>query len=173
MRYIIAVVVALSVSSPLAAQSRRPLTPDDIFELKSVGDPRISPDGAWVAYTVSTMDRKEDNSDTDVYMGLTAGWGDIYQFSLDGNYVEMDGAGDGFYVVRSKADAEDVVLESNERDNSAYAYIHVVGDTITVLERGYGTSPWDRRKRKADDLLPANAPAGATACPRPVPTACI
>ena len=53
---------------PSSAQSRRPLQPDDIFALKTVGDPRISPDGAWVAYTVSSFDKKEDNSDTDIYM---------------------------------------------------------------------------------------------------------
>ena len=60
--------VASGIGRPFDAQSRRPLQPDDIFELKTVGDPRISPDGAWVAYTVSTLDRKEDNSDTDIYM---------------------------------------------------------------------------------------------------------
>src|SRR5438034_11809756 len=58
-------------SQTVSAQSRRPLQPDDIFALKTVGDPRISPDGAWVAYTVSSLDRKEDSSDTDVYMVST------------------------------------------------------------------------------------------------------
>src|SRR6185503_3387898 len=57
----------------VAAQERRTLEPSDIFELKTVGDPRISPDGAWVAYTVSSLDKKEDNSDTDVYMAPTSG----------------------------------------------------------------------------------------------------
>ena len=33
----------------VVAQTRRPLQPDDIFALKTVGDPRISPDGAWIA----------------------------------------------------------------------------------------------------------------------------
>jgi hypothetical protein len=61
-----AIVGAILGSISLAAQSRRPLQPDDIFELKTVGDPRISPDGAWVAYTVTQMDRKDDNSDTDI-----------------------------------------------------------------------------------------------------------
>jgi dipeptidyl aminopeptidase/acylaminoacyl peptidase len=64
-------VVALVVVSCVAigsTQSRRALEPSDIFELKTVGDPRISPDGAWIAYTVSTLDKKEDNSDTDIYM---------------------------------------------------------------------------------------------------------
>src|SRR3954471_17217533 len=57
----------------VAAQSRRALEPADIFELKTVGDPRISPDGAWVAYTVSSLDKKEDNADTDIYMVAASG----------------------------------------------------------------------------------------------------
>src|SRR4051812_43411239 len=61
------------LSRTVAAQQRRPLQPDDIFALKTVGDPRISPDGAWVAYTVSSLDRKEDTSDTDIYMVATGG----------------------------------------------------------------------------------------------------
>lgn len=64
--------VVLAVAS-VAAQTRRPLQPDDIFEIRNVGDPRISPDGAWIAYTVSTLDRKEDASDTDIYMVSTSG----------------------------------------------------------------------------------------------------
>ena len=56
----------------VAAQEKRPLEPSDIFELKTVGDPRLSPDGAWVAYTVSSLDKKEDNADTDIYMAPTA-----------------------------------------------------------------------------------------------------
>ena len=72
---LVGVYVASGVSrTPLAqAQMRRPLQPDDMFELKNVGDPRISPDGAWIAYTVTSMDRKEDSSDTDIYMVATSG----------------------------------------------------------------------------------------------------
>jgi len=68
-----AVLAALIGSASFNAQTRRPLQPDDIFSLKSVGDPRISPDGAWVAYSVTTLDRKEDNSDTDLYMVAASG----------------------------------------------------------------------------------------------------
>ncbi len=42
-----AVALAEAVSGAVSAQTRRPLQPDDIFALKTVGDPRISPDGAW------------------------------------------------------------------------------------------------------------------------------
>ena len=65
-KLLVAFVTILSI--PLAGQSKRPLQSDDIFELKTVADPRVSADGAWVAYTVSQMDRKDDTSDTDIYM---------------------------------------------------------------------------------------------------------
>ncbi|MFQ5744163.1 MAG: S9 family peptidase [Acidobacteriota bacterium] len=61
-------VVAAVQAVPLPAQQTRLLTVDDIFALKSVGDPRISPDGQWVAFTVSQMDAEKDSTDTDIYM---------------------------------------------------------------------------------------------------------
>jgi len=64
----ILVVLTLFAAMPLMAQEKRVLRVDDIFAFKNVGDPRISPDGKWVAYTVSTTDPKEDTSDTDIYM---------------------------------------------------------------------------------------------------------
>lgn len=64
--------VALAVPGTTARQ-RRALTPADIFAFKSVSDPRISPDGRWIAYTVSQMDQKKDASDTDIYMVPLAG----------------------------------------------------------------------------------------------------
>src|SRR6185369_8078687 len=52
----------------LADEPARLLRPDDVFALKTVGDPQISPEGTWVAYTVRTLDAKEDRRDTDVWM---------------------------------------------------------------------------------------------------------
>ncbi|HKB15320.1 MAG TPA: S9 family peptidase, partial [Planctomycetota bacterium] len=58
---------ALSLQAAAPASTRPPRI-EDLFELKDVGDPRISPDGKWVAYTVRTFDAKKDSSDADVYM---------------------------------------------------------------------------------------------------------
>lgn len=69
---LLAVLLLALVAGP-GAQERRLLKVDDLFALKSVGDPRISPDGQWVAYTVSQMDAKKDSSDTDVWMVPLAG----------------------------------------------------------------------------------------------------
>lgn len=93
-------------------------------------------------------------------MGLSAGWADLYSWEQDGNYVEFGlSNGDGRYVVRSTADALNNVQESNESDNTGYAYIEIKGTAIRVLERGRGQSPWDRRKVVVTDNLPPNAGA--------------
>src|SRR5207237_10734812 len=49
----------LLFAPPLLAQ-KRAITFDDYIALKSVSDPQLSPDGKWVAYTVSTPSL-EDN----------------------------------------------------------------------------------------------------------------
>jgi len=62
------VAAALFIGLPVAAQPRRPLRPTDFYRIKDVGAPRISPDGAWVAYTVTTTDSAKDKTDSDVWM---------------------------------------------------------------------------------------------------------
>src|SRR5437899_4316328 len=49
----------LLIAAPLAAQ-KRAITFEDYIALKAVSDPQLSPDGRWVAYTVSTPSL-EDN----------------------------------------------------------------------------------------------------------------
>jgi dipeptidyl aminopeptidase/acylaminoacyl peptidase len=46
----------------------RPLTIDDMHRFKDVADPRCSPDGKWVAYTLATTDAAADKRDTDIWM---------------------------------------------------------------------------------------------------------
>jgi len=48
--------------------AKRPVMIDDFARLKSVGDPQLSPDGQWIAYTVGTIDLEKDKRDTDLWM---------------------------------------------------------------------------------------------------------
>jgi Tol biopolymer transport system component len=66
-----ALVAALGAVS--AGAQPRTLRPDDIFALQDVGDPEVSPEGKWVAYTVTRRDAKEDESDADIYMAPLGG----------------------------------------------------------------------------------------------------
>ena len=63
---VLALLLAAAPAAP--AQPRRPIQPADVARLRDVGDPRLSPDGAWVAYTVATTDSARDRTDTDVWM---------------------------------------------------------------------------------------------------------
>ncbi len=58
----------LTASLALALAQQRPLKVADVHSVKTVSDPEVSPDGKWVAYTVSTTDIAADKSDTDVWM---------------------------------------------------------------------------------------------------------
>lgn len=44
------------------------LTAEDILSLKSVANPRISPKGEWIAYTVDSIDFEADESSTQIFM---------------------------------------------------------------------------------------------------------
>jgi len=72
--FVLVVLIGAAVSMPsFAGAEARTLRFDDVFALKDVDDPRVSPDGAWVAYTVRSMDPRADESDVDVYMVPLAG----------------------------------------------------------------------------------------------------
>src|SRR5882724_1578094 len=67
----------LSLNHPLSAQ--RPVDVDDLARVRDVSDPQLSPDGAWVAYTVSVPDTAKDKDDTDLWL---ASWDGARQIRL-------------------------------------------------------------------------------------------
>ena len=46
----------------LGAQEKRPIEPEDQFLMRNVGSPVVSPDGAWIAYTVSRTSLEDERS---------------------------------------------------------------------------------------------------------------
>jgi|CXWL01.1.fsa_nt_gi dipeptidyl aminopeptidase/acylaminoacyl peptidase len=58
----------LVLPAPGRAAEPRTLVPADVAAIARVDDPQVSPDGRWVAYTVSSLDLEKDKSDTDVWM---------------------------------------------------------------------------------------------------------
>ena len=59
---------ALSADATQPAQARRPLVVDDLSAVRQVADPQISPDGNWVAYTITETDVKADLERSDLWM---------------------------------------------------------------------------------------------------------
>jgi len=58
----------LAAAVMTAAQTKHPLKLDDLARFRNVNDPQCSPDGQLVAYTVSTIDAKEDKSSTHIWL---------------------------------------------------------------------------------------------------------
>lgn len=62
-----------ALCSSLRGQTQRPLKVDDYFAIKRLADPRVSPDGRWVAYTISTSILADDKSESRIWMAPVAG----------------------------------------------------------------------------------------------------
>lgn len=69
----IAAAALLLAPAAFAEPAKRAITIDDLFALQEVGDPRVSPDGRWIAYTVTTTDLEKDKSATRLWMVPAAG----------------------------------------------------------------------------------------------------
>lgn len=68
-RFVLAALATATVSGAALAQApaKRPLQITDFYRLRTVGDPQRSPDGAWVAYTVTRVDSVKDRGDSDIW----------------------------------------------------------------------------------------------------------
>ena len=65
----ISLLLILSLSyAHIAQTARRPLKLDDMMRFRNVSDPQLAPDGQSVAYVVSTIDAKEDKSNSHIWM---------------------------------------------------------------------------------------------------------
>ena len=118
------------------AADLRPLTVDDLFALKSVSGPVLSPDGAQVAYTVRSMDLKKDTSDADIYLIPFAGGEAVRlttspkaetnpRFSPDGKWIAF--------------------LSSREGDKNQVFLLSRVGgeaNRLTDMKGGVGAFEW-------------------------------
>jgi dipeptidyl aminopeptidase/acylaminoacyl peptidase len=60
-------IATLFYATNAAAQTKRHLGHDDFYRMREVGDPQISPDGKWIAYTVTTMNRELDRLETQIW----------------------------------------------------------------------------------------------------------
>ncbi len=84
----------------LLAPAKRLLVPDDIYRTQEVHEARVSPDGKWIAYVVTTIDRDADKLRNTIWMVNWEGTQDVQltfspvtanspRWSPDGKYLSF------------------------------------------------------------------------------------
>src|SRR5271156_6312208 len=71
------IAAVLLFACPLLAQERRPIAVHDVYTIRAVSDPALSPDGQSVAYTVTTVDSAKDRQDADIWLTHWDGTGSV------------------------------------------------------------------------------------------------
>jgi len=70
----LAVILVLSLAGPaLSGAQGKTLTFDDFIMIKRVTDPQPSPDGRWIAFVVTVMDKEANRGNSDIWIVPAAG----------------------------------------------------------------------------------------------------
>jgi dipeptidyl aminopeptidase/acylaminoacyl peptidase len=64
---IVCAIVVLSAAR-VSAQSKRPMTFEDLMRVERISDPQVSPDGNWVSYTQTTVDLAANTKTNHVWL---------------------------------------------------------------------------------------------------------
>ena len=171
---LVGILCALATGNAGAQPGGRMLTADDLLDMKTIGDPQISPDLAWTAYTVTTVDVDADTSSTQVFM-VSSGGEEVVQLTSD-DYAASNPrwSPDGRYLafLAAKGDPDEAktqVWTLDMRGGEAKAYTDVVQGVS-----GFAWSPGGERmlllikdKTATDIAAEAAAEAGEEAKPLP------
>ena len=140
MKFLLAAVALLASATmiPAADAAKRPMQIDDLFKLKRVADPQISPDGQHVVYQVTTVDLEGNKSSTALWLAATDGK------SAPKQLTNPNGKKDAH--PRWSPDGKTILFESNRVASFQLYTIAPFGGgeaaKITNIATGAGTAIW-------------------------------
>ena len=68
-----------------------------------------------------------DDSHAVIVSGISRGWLDVYDWYLEGQFIDVGGLDDGWYVLETTADPNNEIRESDETNNCVALLIHLTG----------------------------------------------
>jgi dipeptidyl aminopeptidase/acylaminoacyl peptidase len=69
----LSVLLCLFFLPALIAQSKRPMTFEDMMAMKHLGETAVSPDGKWLAYSVTTVDLEKNSKTPELWLQKISG----------------------------------------------------------------------------------------------------
>jgi dipeptidyl aminopeptidase/acylaminoacyl peptidase len=134
--------VLLLQISTFCQTARRSLRPADIYKLQYVGKPEPSPDGAWIAYTLRTLDSAKDKQLTDIWMVRRDGTETVQLTSSADNESNPQWSPDGKYIsfTAARQDGQNQVWLLNRSGGEAQKLTNIKGELSD-----YGWSPDSKR----------------------------
>ncbi len=171
---LVLLLVASFAPASLARQGAKRVTMEDVLAMKVVGAPQWSPDGKWLAFTVSEWNRKENRRDSHVWLVSAAAGGESVrltngergetgaQWSPDGKWIAFlanrgappatpgagGGAGNQIWIIPVRGGEAEKVTE----EDAGVASFRWSPDArrIAYVVRDTPQDKADRDKRKKD-----------------------
>lgn len=154
------IVQFIAEATVVAQETKQPVVIDDYFDLKYVGDPVISPEGDWVAYTVRQTDFDEGTSETRLWMAPIDGGDHLPMTAIGTSAGSPQWSPDGKYLsfTASRNDGETQLWVLDRRGGEA--------QQMTFVEQGISGYEWspdgsklllmikDKKESEADEPEP-------------------
>ena len=122
MKKMISLLLFLILISPVYSQ-KRAFTLDDIYRVKSVGSPLLSPDGNQIIYSVSQFDMKKGSSQTSLFIMDSNG----------DNKLKLNPEGEAWYSPVFSPDAKFLYFISYKDGNSTLYKYEFDSKTVSVV----------------------------------------
>ncbi|HEY9514498.1 MAG TPA: S9 family peptidase [Gemmatimonadaceae bacterium] len=156
--------IALIPHLPAQSATRRALQASDIYLVRDVGDPQLSPDGKWVAYTVGSVDSAKDRNVRHIWMTSWDGAHTLQVTSSTESESAPRWSPDGRYLsfLSSRGDASGAQLWLLDR---------MGGEAIraTSVEGGISEYAWSPDGERAVFVITDPDPAEADSLKSPSP----
>ena len=169
MRFLLSNIFFAAISLNCFAQNavKRALKPSDVYLLKNIGEPRLSPDGKWVAYTVSSVDTAKDKHNSDVWMVSWDGTQTVQltnseegesspRWSPDGKYLSFIAARNGDKIAQlwlmDRRGGEAKKITSNKGDLEDYVW-SPDGKKIAMIIKDVDFSDTAKSKTRAPFVM--------------------
>jgi len=76
------------------------------------------------------------SSNLQTFMGLSVGWGDIYNWNLPDQYIDITGLTSGRYRLWATADADNWFVESDDSNNFSWIDIQLKSNRVSIVAYG-------------------------------------